>query len=106
MHIVFGITVLAAMFFTPVAGAEAPAETMSVSLASEVASVTCRSRCDVLEITATTGREVAKSTSSCSVTLATANFRYRPKADGDKTSSAPASCVQLCALVKDRTERV
>ena len=42
--------------------------------------VTFRNRCDVLEITATTGREVAKSTSSCSVTLATRNFRYRPKA--------------------------
>lgn len=42
--------------------------------------VTFRNRCDVLEITATTGREVAEPTSSCSVTLATANFRYRPKA--------------------------
>jgi hypothetical protein len=44
-----------------------------------VSGVTFRNRCDVLQITATTGREVAKSTSSCSVTLATANFRYRSR---------------------------
>jgi len=40
MRIAFGIAVLAAMFFTPAVGAEAPAETMSVSLAREVASKT------------------------------------------------------------------
>jgi hypothetical protein len=37
MHRAFGITVLAAMFFTPAVGAEAPVETMSISLAREVA---------------------------------------------------------------------
>jgi hypothetical protein len=40
MHRAFGIAVLAAMFFTPAVGAEAPAQTMSVSLAREVASKT------------------------------------------------------------------
>ena len=40
MRIAFGIAVLAAMFFTPAVGAEAPAQTMSVSLAREVASKT------------------------------------------------------------------
>jgi hypothetical protein len=40
MHRAFGIAVLAAMFFTPAIGAEAPAETVSVSLAREVASKT------------------------------------------------------------------
>lgn len=40
MHRAFGIAVLAAMFLTPAVGAEAPAQTMSVSLAREVASKT------------------------------------------------------------------
>lgn len=47
-----------------------------------------RNRCNVFEITATTGYEVAKSTASCSVTLATTNFRYRLGADvGVKVNS-------------------
>lgn len=40
MHRAFGIAVLAAMFLTPAVGAEAPDQTMSVSLAREVASKT------------------------------------------------------------------
>ena len=40
MHRAFGIAVLAAMFFTPAVGAQAPAQTMSVSLARDVASKT------------------------------------------------------------------
>jgi hypothetical protein len=40
MHRAFGIAVFAAMFLTPAVGAEAPAQTMSVSLAREVASKT------------------------------------------------------------------
>ena len=39
--------------------------------------MTFRNRCDVFEITATAGREVAKSAASCSVTLATTNFHFR-----------------------------
>jgi len=40
MHRTCGIAVLAAMFFTPAVGAEAPANTLSVSLARDVASKT------------------------------------------------------------------
>jgi len=40
MHRAFGIAVLVAMFFTPAVGAEAPAKTLPVSLARDVASKT------------------------------------------------------------------
>ena len=39
--------------------------TLTPTAKDEALAVTFRNRCDVLEITATTGREVAKSTASC-----------------------------------------
>jgi hypothetical protein len=63
------------------ASAEIPIMLFGQAKTADVRGVTFRNRCDVLEITATTGHEVAKSTVSCSVTLATTNFRFRPKAD-------------------------
>lgn len=42
--------------------------------------VTFRNRCDVLEIAATTRREVARFAVSCQVTLAAIKFGFRPDA--------------------------